>query len=104
SRGMGVRRGRLRGGLRMRECSMCTYRTPYPFNLRRHMIIHSGQDDHFSCDVCPFTCVSKAVLEMHLRSHPPGAGQPFQCPYCRHSSRQKHNLKQHIDRKHKLLI
>ncbi|XP_063700176.1 uncharacterized protein LOC134830575 [Culicoides brevitarsis] len=59
----------------MIKCHMCDFRTPYKWNLDRHMKNHGGQGP-FKCSACTFTADIKQSLTVHETNHhiPPIGG------------------------------
>lgn len=64
----------------MIKCELCDFRTPYKWNLDRHMKNHQG-DGAFKCALCNFTADIKQSLTVHeMNHHEPPVGQaPFGC-------------------------
>lgn len=61
----------------MIKCEVCDFRTPYKWNLDRHMKNHGGTGA-FCCSVCNFTADIKQSLTVHeMNHHVPPAGQPI---------------------------
>lgn len=59
----------------MIKCTMCDFRTPYKWNLDRHMKNHGGSGS-FNCSMCNFTADIKQSLTVHeMNHHTPPAGQ-----------------------------
>lgn len=59
----------------MIKCTMCDFRTPYKWNLDRHMKNHGGTGS-FHCSMCNFTADIKQSLTVHeMNHHTPAAGQ-----------------------------
>lgn len=59
----------------MIKCTMCDFRTPYKWNLDRHMKNHGGSGS-FNCSMCNFTADIKQSLTVHeMNHHTPLAGQ-----------------------------
>lgn len=50
------------------KCSICEFRTPYKWNLDRHMKNHGGTGS-FSCYMCNFTADIKQSLTAHEMNH-----------------------------------
>lgn len=59
----------------MIKCHMCDFRTPYKWNLDRHMKNHGGQGP-FKCSACTFSADIKQSLTVHETNHhiPPIGG------------------------------
>ncbi|CAG5056624.1 unnamed protein product [Parnassius apollo] len=59
----------------MIKCIMCDFRTPYKWNLDRHMKNHGGTGS-FSCSMCNFTADIRQSLTVHeMNHHTPTEGQ-----------------------------
>lgn len=59
----------------MNKCTICDFRSPYKWNLDRHMKNHGGSGS-FKCFMCNFTADIKQSLTSHeLNHHAPPAGQ-----------------------------
>lgn len=59
----------------MIKCTMCDFRTPYKWNLDRHMKNHGGTGS-FRCSMCNFTADIKQSLTVHeINHHTPPLGQ-----------------------------
>lgn len=52
----------------MIKCIMCDFRTPYKWNLDRHMKNHGGAGP-FKCSACNFTADIKQSLTVHEMNH-----------------------------------
>ncbi|CRK86570.1 CLUMA_CG000143, isoform A [Clunio marinus] len=52
----------------MIKCMLCDFRTPYKWNLDRHMKNHGGNGP-FKCSVCNFTADIKQSLTVHEMNH-----------------------------------
>lgn len=51
-------------------CNVCNYSSNHTRNLRRHMVIHTGEKQ-FNCRLCGFRSAQKCVVKRHmLRMHP----------------------------------
>uniref|UniRef100_A0A336MSB2 CSON006454 protein n=1 Tax=Culicoides sonorensis TaxID=179676 RepID=A0A336MSB2_CULSO len=59
----------------MIKCHLCDFRTPYKWNLDRHMKNHGGQGP-FKCSACTFSADIKQSLTVHETNHhiPPIGG------------------------------
>lgn len=59
----------------MIKCTLCDFRTPYKWNLDRHMKNHGGNGT-FHCYMCNFTADIRQSLTVHeMNHHPPPVGQ-----------------------------
>lgn len=58
----------------MIKCTLCDFRTPYKWNLDRHMRNHGGPGN-FKCSTCNFTADIKQSLTVHeMNHHTPAVG------------------------------
>lgn len=53
-------------GSQLHTCLHCNYSSPSVANVRRHMIIHSGERP-YACNVCDFRCNQKENLKRHYK-------------------------------------
>ncbi|CAK1549727.1 unnamed protein product [Leptosia nina] len=61
--------------LPMIKCSVCDFRTPYKWNLDRHMRNHGGSGN-FQCTVCNFTTDIRQSMTVHeINHHEQSSGQ-----------------------------
>ncbi|KAL4715178.1 hypothetical protein ACJJTC_012225 [Scirpophaga incertulas] len=59
----------------MIKCTICDFRSPYKWNLDRHMKNHGGSGS-FKCFTCNFTADIKQSLTLHeVNHHTPSVGQ-----------------------------
>ncbi|KAF0314214.1 Zinc finger protein 836 [Amphibalanus amphitrite] len=52
----------------MIKCELCEFRTPYKWNLDRHMKNHTGSGE-FQCNQCSFSAHIKQSLTVHIQNH-----------------------------------
>lgn len=50
------------------KCDQCEFRTPYKWNLDRHMRNHN-EDGQFKCNRCSFSANIKQSLSFHVQNH-----------------------------------
>lgn len=50
------------------QCSQCSYSTPKSFNLKQHLLVHTGEKPH-KCHICQKSFQQKSGLKVHLRLH-----------------------------------
>lgn len=63
----------------MIKCTICEFRTPYKWNLDRHMKNHGGSGS-FVCSKCSFTADIKQSLTVHeMNHHMPPIGHWVAC-------------------------
>ena len=75
-------------------CAYCTKRCSSPSELKRHVVIHTGQKD-YHCHLCDYSAARKGDLTVHIRRHL--KEKPFKCPEinCGASFTTSFQLKQH---------
>ncbi|NXY41018.1 ZFAT protein, partial [Ceuthmochares aereus] len=80
------------------KCSHCNYASAIKANLNVHMRKHTGEK--FSCDYCPFTCLSKGHLKVHIERVHKKIKQ--HCRFCKKKYSDVKNLIKHIKETHDL--
>ncbi|XP_069710799.1 zinc finger protein ZFAT [Phaenicophaeus curvirostris] len=80
------------------KCSHCNYASAIKANLNVHMRKHTGEK--FSCDYCPFTCLSKGHLKVHIERVHKKIKQ--HCRFCKKKYSDVKNLIKHIKEAHDL--
>lgn len=81
-------------------CYVCgVYNTSKSTNMKKHLLTHFGHKA-FSCDVCPYTCVSRSDLQRHVRKHT--GEKPYACHLCAYRSSRTETLKKHLASVHKI--
>ncbi|NWS70348.1 ZFAT protein, partial [Crotophaga sulcirostris] len=80
------------------KCSHCSYASAIKANLNVHMRKHTGEK--FSCDYCPFTCLSKGHLKVHIERVHKKIKQ--HCRFCKKKYSDVKNLIKHIKETHDL--
>ena len=75
-------------------CDYCRKEFFFQSDLKRHVVIHTGQKD-YHCNLCDFSTSYKSVLTDHIRSHL--NERPFKCPeiHCGASFTNSSHLKRH---------
>lgn len=51
------------------KCDYCDFRTPYRWNLERHLKNHNEDCGEFKCHLCNFTAQIKQSLTVHISNH-----------------------------------
>ncbi|KAK3887418.1 hypothetical protein Pcinc_008477 [Petrolisthes cinctipes] len=51
------------------KCSYCDFRTPYRWNLDRHLKNHTEDNGEYKCHLCNFTAQIKQSLTVHISNH-----------------------------------
>ncbi|XP_044308803.1 zinc finger protein ZFAT isoform X1 [Varanus komodoensis] len=80
------------------KCSFCSYASAIKANLNVHLRKHTGEK--FSCDHCPFTCLSKGHLKVHVERVHKKIKQ--HCRFCKKKYSDVKNLIKHIKEAHDL--
>lgn len=80
------------------KCSFCNYASAIKANLNVHLRKHTGEK--FSCDYCPFTCLSKGHLKVHVERVHKKIKQ--HCRFCKKKYSDVKNLIKHIKEAHDL--
>ncbi|XP_058524439.1 zinc finger protein ZFAT isoform X2 [Ochotona princeps] len=74
------------------KCSQCSYASAIKANLNVHLRKHTGEK--FACDCCPFTCLSKGHLKVHIERVHEKIKQ--HCRFCKKKYSDVKNLIKHI--------
>nr|XP_058899605.1 zinc finger protein ZFAT isoform X3 [Kogia breviceps] len=74
------------------KCSQCSYASAIKANLNVHLRKHTGEK--FACDCCPFTCLSKGHLKVHVERVHKKIKQ--HCRFCKKKYSDVKNLIKHI--------
>ncbi|XP_061462954.1 zinc finger protein ZFAT isoform X2 [Rhineura floridana] len=80
------------------KCSYCSYASAIKANLNVHLRKHTGEK--FGCDHCPFTCLSKGHLKVHVERVHKKIKQ--HCRFCKKKYSDVKNLIKHIKEAHDL--
>ena len=75
------------------SCGQCGYSTISTTDLKKHMLIHSGEKP-FNCTQCNFSCTQAGSLKTHMLTH--SGEKPFTCTQCDFSCRSTDNLRRHL--------
>ncbi|XP_047039358.1 gastrula zinc finger protein XlCGF26.1-like isoform X4 [Helicoverpa zea] len=82
---------------RKHKCLYCDSRFFTGYDVKKHMIIHTGEKE-FECPVCLKAFARKSTLVEHLRIH--NDDRRFKCTHCGMAFVQKCSLKGHLRSKH----
>ncbi|XP_062414358.1 zinc finger protein 27-like isoform X2 [Pungitius pungitius] len=74
-------------------CSECGKRFHHNYNLRNHMMHHTGEKAFF-CSMCGLKCLYKSHLEIHMRTHT--REKPFPCSVCGKRYAHKASMQSHM--------
>ena len=74
------------------QCSLCDYTSTGVYNMKRHLLVHSGLKP-YSCHQCEYSCSAAKDLRRHIFTH--SGEKPFLCDQCNYSSTQACTLKRH---------
>ena len=74
------------------KCSRCEYTSIAGYNMKRHLLVHSGLKP-YSCHRCEYSCTAERDLRRHVYTHT--GEKPFLCDQCNYSSTQACMLKRH---------
>ncbi|XP_028986133.1 zinc finger protein ZFAT-like isoform X2 [Betta splendens] len=80
------------------QCPHCDYASAIKANLNVHLRKHTGEK--FSCQQCPFNCLSPGHLKVHVERVHLKVKQ--HCSYCEKKYSDVKNLLKHMDKRHNL--
>ncbi|XP_023143081.2 zinc finger protein ZFAT isoform X2 [Amphiprion ocellaris] len=80
------------------QCPHCNYASAIKANLNVHLRKHTGEK--FSCDQCPFTCLSPGHLKVHIERVHMKVKQ--HCSFCEKKYSDVKNLLNHMEKRHNL--
>lgn len=75
------------------KCNSCPYSTSLKFNMKKHLLVHSGERP-YKCDVCTHSFTQHHALKRHMLIHT--GEMPYSCNLCSMCFRHAHRLKQHM--------
>ena len=79
--------------IKSHKCNQCDYASSHAGNLRRHLIIHSGEKSN-KCNQCDFASSYTSCLRTHLKTH--SGEKSNQCSQCDYASSHAGNLRTHL--------
>merc|ERR1712173_435035 len=74
-------------------CSICGLSFVKPFDLKVHLLKHSGEQPHL-CNVCNKSFRTERLLKTHLNTH--SEEKQFNCETCGKTFKSQSGLKQHL--------
>uniref|UniRef100_A0A3B4ZPH8 Zinc finger and AT-hook domain containing n=1 Tax=Stegastes partitus TaxID=144197 RepID=A0A3B4ZPH8_9TELE len=80
------------------QCPHCDYASAIKANLNVHLRKHTGEK--FSCEHCPFTCLSPGHLKVHIERVHMKVKQ--HCSFCEKKYSDVKNLLKHMEKRHNL--
>ncbi|CAB3386681.1 Hypothetical predicted protein [Cloeon dipterum] len=80
------------------KCLLCPMVFPNLRALRGHAKDHMKTSPPYNCNICPFICNEKVVLQRHIRTHK--GDQPYKCGLCNDFFSTKSNCKRHLLKTH----
>ncbi|XP_042346614.1 zinc finger protein ZFAT-like isoform X2 [Plectropomus leopardus] len=80
------------------QCPHCDYASAIKANLNVHLRKHTGEK--FSCQHCPFNCLSPGHLKVHIERVHLKVKQ--HCSFCEKKYSDVKNLLQHMEKRHNL--
>ncbi|XP_042860879.1 uncharacterized protein LOC122246398 isoform X3 [Penaeus japonicus] len=78
---------------RVFTCYICSYKTRRKADLRKHMVIHTGEKQ-YKCEVCGQEFSVNSSYTRHMRIH--SGEKPYKCDTCGKDFRSGGTLKQHM--------
>ena len=75
------------------KCSNCEYTSPSAYNMKRHLLVHSGLKP-YKCHYCGYSCTAARDLIRHIFTHT--GRKPYMCDQCEYSGTQACSLKRHL--------
>ena len=58
------------------KCSNCEYTSPSAYNMKRHLLVHSGLKP-YKCHYCGYSCTAARDLIRHIFTHT--GRKPYMC-------------------------
>ena len=86
------RKSKELAGKSIHKCNVCVYSARSAYNLKRHMMIHTGEKP-YKCNICDFSCTTSKDLKVHNRIH--SGEKPYKCTICDFSCSHGHRYRAH---------
>lgn len=80
--------------LKEHSCTLCSYKTTFPTNLKRHMTLHT-QEPQFICEKCAAKFQTKSALQEHIVGVHSGHKE-FSCDKCGNQFNRRSDLNRHL--------
>ncbi|XP_065904055.1 oocyte zinc finger protein XlCOF6-like [Dysidea avara] len=78
---------------RPHQCQYCSKSFKTKFNMKRHLLIHTGEKPH-QCQHCTKSFADSSTLRQHLSTH--SEEKPYQCHHCSKQFADSRYLQRHL--------